>query len=77
MTYTSECYSPFLFAFRNSHDESLLRHYLDHDVDLNSVSDMSVSGVPDALVSILATTNRDKLKLLLKCGLDVRLQVCI
>ncbi|KAH7726294.1 ankyrin repeat and SOCS box protein 3 [Aphelenchoides avenae] len=74
MTYTSECYSPFLFAFRNSHDESLLRHYLDHDVDLNSVSDMSVSGVPDALVSILATTNRDKLKLLLKCGLDVRLQ---
>lgn len=69
MVYTRQCASPFLFSFRNRLDPDILRCFLEHDVDLNFISENSDYEVPDALLSILGTDNREKLLLLLLCGL--------
>lgn len=74
MTYKSHCYSPFLFSFRNRLDPSIMRCFLEHDVDINSVCEGSVCKVPDALLAILGTENRKKLLQLLKCGLKPSLK---
>lgn len=75
MTYKEECYSPFLFSFRNRLDPAILRAYLEHDVDINSISDKAHCQVPDSIVAILATDNRRVLLQLLKCGVHVNLKV--
>lgn len=37
MTYVKECFSPFLFAFRNRIDPMILYKFLENDVDINAM----------------------------------------
>lgn len=69
MTYTTECYSPFLFAFRNRLSPHILNAFLHHNVNLNMISDHTLVYVPDALLASFSAENRQKLLLLLRCGL--------
>ncbi|KAL3986092.1 Ankyrin repeats (3 copies) family protein [Acanthocheilonema viteae] len=74
MTYVKDCFSPFLFAFRNRIDPVILYKFLENDVDINAMSIERTCDVPDALVSALGTCNRRQLFLLLSCGLDPALK---
>ncbi|KHN88635.1 Ankyrin repeat and SOCS box protein 3 [Toxocara canis] len=74
MMYESECYSPFLFSFRNRLNPEIMRCFLENDVDLDIRSKGTLSNVPDALLAVLGTENRKKLLVLLKCGLKPNLQ---
>uniref|UniRef100_A0A0N5AJP1 SOCS box domain-containing protein n=1 Tax=Syphacia muris TaxID=451379 RepID=A0A0N5AJP1_9BILA len=74
MMYSKKCSSPFLFAFRNCLDETILESFIEHDVDLNFISEESNYNIPDALLSVLGSENRQKLLILLKCGLKPSLE---
>uniref|UniRef100_A0A915BBM2 SOCS box domain-containing protein n=1 Tax=Parascaris univalens TaxID=6257 RepID=A0A915BBM2_PARUN len=74
MMYDSDCYSPFLFSFRNRLNPEIMRCFLENDVDLDIRSRGTLSNVPDALLAVLGTENRRKLLVLLKCGLKPYLQ---
>ncbi|EJD74411.1 hypothetical protein LOAG_18271 [Loa loa] len=74
MTYIKNCFSPFLFSFRNRIDPVILYKFLENDVDINAMSIERTCDVPDALVSALGTCNRRQLLLLLSCGLDPALK---
>lgn len=37
MTYVKDCFSPFLFAFRNRIDPVILYKFLENDVDINAM----------------------------------------
>uniref|UniRef100_A0A914XDM0 SOCS box domain-containing protein n=1 Tax=Plectus sambesii TaxID=2011161 RepID=A0A914XDM0_9BILA len=74
LTYASDCYSPFLFTFRNRIPVGILRAFLERNVDLNLICQGSRCQVPDALLAVLGSENRHQLVTLLKCGLKPKLQ---
>ncbi|MCP9260838.1 hypothetical protein DINM_003985 [Dirofilaria immitis] len=74
MTYTSKCFSPFVFAVWKHSSLEILLQFLQNDVDINAMSDERKCDVPDALLVSLSMNKRDQLMLLLISGLDPMLK---